>query len=275
MRRTVPALGVGTTEEGKLRRRLLFAVSSVVVAAAGLFGQGPQPASFDVASVRPSQIGKAGGEGNRRENIQAEPGSLIMRNVSLASCIQWAYNAKQYQVSGPGWIREERYDIAAKTEDPVPIDQLRLMLRVLLAERFQLALHEQVKELSAYALVVAKNGPKLQPSEGEGEPGIQGGKLHIAVQRMPLAQFADYVSGALQTPVLDMTGLTGRFDFNVDLTPYLASYLQERKPGDPPPDLTAIAMTALPEQLGLKLEARKAPVELFIVDRAEKVPAEN
>src|SRR6266853_36572 len=75
-----------------------------------------------------SQIGKAGGEGSRRENVNSSPGSLTMRNVSLSSCIRWAYNVKQFQVSGPAWLESERYDVLAKAADPAPTDQLRLML---------------------------------------------------------------------------------------------------------------------------------------------------
>jgi uncharacterized protein (TIGR03435 family) len=248
----------------------LIAVASV------LGGQAAKTPSFDVASVRSSPIAKAGGEGSRRENIQSEPGSLTMRNVSLSSCIQWAYDVRPYQVTGPEWMRDERYDISAKSDSPVKQDQLRLMLQGLLAERFQVSLHRQTRDLPAYVLLVGKNGSKLHPSASEGDPVLKGGKLNLMAERMPLSQFTDLLAGPLQAPVIDMTGLTGRFDFTLDLTSYLAPYLQqEHKPGDPPPDLAAIVITALQEELGLKLEQRKMPIEMLVVDRAEKAPTEN
>ncbi|MBZ5668011.1 MAG: TIGR03435 family protein, partial [Acidobacteriia bacterium] len=106
--------------------RSVLIVSWFAVATAGAFGQSKSPA-FDVASVRPSQGAGSGLQG-RRENIETAPGSLIMRNASLASCIQWAYDVKPYQLSGPGWLTDERYDIAAKTESPDAVDQLRIKL---------------------------------------------------------------------------------------------------------------------------------------------------
>lgn len=255
--------------------RIMLGLSWISLAT-GLIGQTAKTAAFDVASVRPSQLSNAGGEGSRRENIQVEPGNLSMRNVSLSSCIQWAYDVRPYQVSGPGWMGDERYDISAKSDGPAKEAKLRVMLQTLLVERFRLALHRQTKDLPAYALLLGKNGSKLRPSEGEGEPVLNGGKLNLVTGRIPLSQFTDMLAGPLQAPVVDMTGLTGRFDFTLDLTSYLAPYLQqEHKPGDPLPDLAAIVIIALQEELGLKLEARKMPIEMLMVDRAEKVPTEN
>ena len=243
--------------------------------AAGSLTAQNDKAVFEVASVRPSAIAKAGREGSGRENIQAEPGSVTMRNVSLSSSIQWAYDVRPYQVSGPGWLREERYDISAKAEGPAKSEQLRVMMQALLADRFQLALHRQTRELSAYALLEGKNGNKLHPSEGEGEPVLNGGKLNLKAERMPLSQLTDMLSGVMQAPVIDMTGLSGRFDFTLDLTSYLMPYVQDRKPGDPPADLAAIVITALQNELGLKLESHKMPIDLVVVDHAEKAPTEN
>lgn len=116
-------------------------------------------ARFDVASIKPSRLS---GEGRNRENVVANPGSLTMHNVSLRSALQWAYNMKEYQVFGPAWIGDERYDISAKAADPVGEQQLCGMLQNLLANRLKITLHHESRVLPFYALLVAKNGPKTQ-----------------------------------------------------------------------------------------------------------------
>ena len=148
------------------------------------------------------------------------------------------------------------------------------MLQALLADRFKLTFHRQTKDLPVYALTVGKNGHKLHESEGDGPGSIKPNKLGVVAQRTTLAEAADLLSQPLQTPVVDMTGLTGRYDFSIDLAPYISGDLR-RGPGDQAPDIIAIAMTAIQEQLGLKLEPRKAPIEMLVVDHAEKVPTEN
>ena len=112
--------------------RMILSTSLIAFTAAGAFGQSPAPTAFDVASVRVSGIGKAGGEGSRRESIEFTPDSVTMRNVSLKSAIQWAYHVMEYQVTGPEWLSTERYDIVAKSAAPVSEQQLRSMAQVLL-----------------------------------------------------------------------------------------------------------------------------------------------
>jgi len=233
------------------------------------FGQLAPPA-FEVASVKPNLMSKAGGRGSDRPDIKAAPGSLTMRNVNLSGCIQWAYEVKAYQISGPDWLGSKRFDILAKAGGPASEKDLRRMLQALLAERFKLALHRQTKELPVYALVVAKNGPKFHESQSEGETSFQGRKMSMSVQRIPMSQVADFLSNPLRMPVVDMTGLKGRYDLDLDL----AAYLPTEKP-ETPPDVTAIITTALQEQLGLKLESRKATIDMLIIDHAQEVPTEN
>jgi uncharacterized protein (TIGR03435 family) len=143
-----------------------------------------------------------------------------------------------------------------------------------LAERFQLTLHRQTKELQSYALVVSKNGPKLKESTSEGATNIQRSRqgLGVTVERATIAQLAEALSQVLRVPVFDMTGLTGRYDATLDVMAYIPLDI---KPGDPPPDLIGIAITALQDLLGLKLEARKGPVEILAIDHAERAPTEN
>jgi uncharacterized protein (TIGR03435 family) len=261
-------------------RPTTLGVTLVVFTTAGAFGQtADAPPSFEVASVRVSQVGKAGGEGSRRENIQVSPGTVTMRNVSLKSGIRWAYHVMDYQVTGPDWLGSERFDIVGKSAGPVAEDQLRVMLQALLAERFKLALHRQTKELPAYVLLVGKNGPKFHETQTEGEASIQPNRalLSVAVQRAPVSQLVEMLSNVLRSPVLDQTGLKGRYDITINVAKYVAEFGGKHGEGaaEAPPDLLSIITMALQEELGLKLESRKAPLDLLIVDHADKMPVEN
>ena len=242
--------------------------------AGGAFGQAATAPAFDVASVRPSERPAGRGMGFRRDNIQVSPTSLTMRGVSLKTAIRWAYHVMDYQVSGPDWIGFQRYDIAAKAAAPASEEQLREMLQSLLADRFGLAVHRQKKEESAYVLLVGKNGPKFHESTTEGESSIaaERSKMTVTVQRTPLSQLVDTLSLVLRTPVVDETGLKGRYDITVNAAKYIAS---DRQPGDPPLDPVALIIIGIQEELGLKLESRKVTLDLVIVDHAEKVPTEN
>ncbi len=249
----------------------------ICLVAFGCFGQTATP-SFDVASIRASQApGRGGfgpGFGFRRDNIQLSPNGLTMRAVSLKAAIAWAYHVMDYQVSGPDWMGFERFDIIAKAAEPANSDQMREMMQALLAERFELAVHRQNKEMAAYVLVQGKNGTKLHESTTEGESSIQAerAKMSVTVQRTPLSQLVDMLSAVLRAPVLDETGLKGRYDITVNVAKYVPG---ERQAGDPPLDPMAMIMTALQEELGLKLESKKVALDLVIVDHAEKVPTEN
>jgi uncharacterized protein (TIGR03435 family) len=246
-------------------------------AAAAAVGQSADFPAFDVASVKVSQPGTAGGP-RRRENIQVSPGTVTMRNVSLKSSIRWAWHVAEYQVSGPDWLDSQRYEIAGKAAGPATEEQLRLMMQALLQERFKLALHRQTKELPAYVLVAGRNGPKVHETKTEGEASIDINQrqLSVAVQRAPVSQLVEMISNMLRAPVIDMTGLTGRYDITLNVAKYAAEMAArgqsiESAPADP---LALISMI-LQDEFGLKLEARKMPLELVIIDRAEKAPVEN
>jgi uncharacterized protein (TIGR03435 family) len=258
--------------------RIALGVSLTVFAAGQAFGQSAPAASvFDVASVRVSEIGRAGGPGSRRQSIQFSPDSVTMRNVTFRASIQWAYHVMDYQITGPDWMASERYDIAAKAAAAVPEDQLRQMMQALLAERFKLAFHRQTKELPAYVLLVAKGGPKFKESDSEGEMNIdpQLNRMIVAIQRAPLSQLVDTLSNILRAPVLDETGLKGKYDITIDVAQYLPEMGGLRGGRGASIDPIPIIMTGLQEELGLKLESRKMPLDLLIVDHAEKVPTEN
>jgi len=252
-------------------------IALALAATAGLTLFGQQPA-FDVASVRVSQIGKAGGEGSRRENIQVGADSVTMRNVSLRSAIRWSYHVFNFQINGPDWIASERFDIVAKAAAPASEDQLRLMGQTLLADRFKLALHRQSKEVGTYILTVGKNGPKFHESASEGESSIQPDqrRMSVAVQRTPLSQLVEILSNVLNAPVIDETGLKGKYDITIDVAKYMQEISRHREAGASDPlDPISMIMTGVQEELGLKLESRKSPVDLLIIDGAEKVPTEN
>jgi uncharacterized protein (TIGR03435 family) len=251
----------------------MLPVLLLLFAATAGFGQ---PA-FDVGSVKASQSG-TGGDRRGRDNIQVSPGSVTMRNVSLKSCIAWAWHVFSYQVNGPDWVDSERYEIAGKANGPATEDQLRLMMQGLLQERFKLAVHHQTKVLSAYVLVPGKNGPKVHESKTEGEPSIEPNQkqMSVTIQRAPVSQLVEMLSNVLRAPVVDQTGLKGRYDLTVNIAKYAADMAaQGRSPDGGPADPLTLISLVLQEELGLKLEAKKMPLDLVIVDHAEKAPVEN
>ena len=253
-------------------RRTIHAVFLTAMLCGGVRGQSASELpTFEVASIKASQTPPLRGLASLREDINTDPARLTMVNVSLSTVVRWAYKLGVYEISGPDWISNARFDITAKAASPVSEEQLRLMLQALLKDRFKLEAHRQTKDLSGYALVVGRNGTKLHPVEGGGEGSMTGAALMFEGHKMPISRLADIISSALKTPVRDMTGLEGFYDFKVDVRPYL----QDRQPGDPPIDLPGIAMSALDAQLGLKLEARKIPMEVLTVDHAEKTPTQN
>ncbi len=175
----------------------------------------------------------------------------------------------------------ERYDIVAKPEgegDVTP-DQLKPMIQALLAERFKLTLHRETKELPVYALVVAKNGPKLQEVEG-GPTKTKGAQMRMGrgllnAQAVSMTMLATSLSNQLGRSVIDKTGLTGNYDVKLEWTPDEGQSFGPKEGGPegapPPPSASGPSIfTAVQEQLGLKLEPQKGPVEILIIDRIEK-----
>jgi uncharacterized protein (TIGR03435 family) len=251
---------------------ILFAA----VAACGQSADAPAPA-FDVASVKASQPGTDGGP-RGRGNTQVSPGSVTMRSVSLKAAIRWAWHVTEYQVNGPDWLDSQRYEIAGKAAGPATEDELRLMMQALLRERFKLELHLQTKELGAYLLVAGKNGPKFHESttEGEGSIDINQRQLSVSVQRTPVSRLVEMMSNMLRAPVIDMTGLKGRYDLTLNVAQYAADLAAQGKSLDSVrADPEAFLSMILQEEFGLKLEAKKMPLEVVVIDRAEKSPVEN
>ena len=267
--------------------RNMLSASLILFASHAAFGQSAAaPPSFEVASVKP-----AAPKGSIvRTRAGGDPGRVAYANASLMTILARAFGVKSYQISGPSWLETARYDIVAKVPDGSLREQIPLMLQQLLTDRFKLATHRETKELPVYALLVGKDGPKLGKAEEE-SPGVdigpgapKGGTIignggRLEVRKMGLSEFADgFLSGILERPVLDMTGIQGLFTFTMEFSLADATGLRGGTTGDggPAPDgAPAPTIFNALQQLGLKLEARKAPIEMLIVDHAEKVPTEN
>ena len=251
----------------------------ILFAAAAACGQSVDApiSTFDVASVKVSQPGAAG-ERRGRGNTQLSPGTVTMRNVSLKAAIRWAWHVSEYQVTGPDWLDSQRYEIAGKAAGPATEEELRLMMQALLRERFKLTLHHQTKELGVYLLVAGKNGPKVHESTTEGETSIETNQkqMSVNVQRAPVSRLVEMLSNVMGAPVIDMTGLKGRYDLNLNVAKYAADMAAPGKSVESTPmDVMALTTTVLQAELGLKLEAKKMPLDVVVIDHAEKFPVEN
>jgi uncharacterized protein (TIGR03435 family) len=258
--------------------------------------------AFEAASVKPAAPST---DGNVRRLFKGDAGRIDYQNVTLKGLIMRAYGVKDYQITGPDWLDSNGYDIVATIPHNATGAELPRMLQTLLAERFKLSLRHETRELPVYALVVRKNGPKLQPAERE-----EGFSMRMSPKgrhiegKSRIAGLCDFLSRTLDRPVVDMTGLNGVYDMTLDWTPDESERAGMTKmameavfssvAGGAPlavtgkgsgagkgsenmPDNTdgATLFTALQERLGLKLEQRKSPADFLIVDRVERMPVEN
>jgi uncharacterized protein (TIGR03435 family) len=267
----------------------------LLAAAAGAQTVGPV---FEVASVKVSaqsggRYSMTGGPGT------SDPGRIAYTNVMLRAVLLTAFDVKNYQLAGPDWLNTLRFDITARLPEGTTKPQFQAMLRNLLADRFGMVTHRESRELPIYALLPAKGSPKLKPAADAGAPngkpmdfqpatvvkaeGSDGfpvvnlpmpgivietrdGRARISAKEVPMNKLADFLSGQTGRPVFDFTGLAGIYSFTVYFTPAAAA-----PEGDSDPSIFG----ALSEQLGLRLEARRGPVETVVVDRAEKAPTGN
>jgi uncharacterized protein (TIGR03435 family) len=248
------------------------------------FAQTAPRTSFEVASVKPTPAARSGNDyGTWFRGLPG--GRFSVENASLLMLIKIAYRVQSNQVSGSGspLRSDDRYDIDAKADDldprfktadatgPAAKQALRdAMLQTLLEDRFKLVVHRETKETSGYALVVAKSGPKLKeptearPRDKETDGSISSGRGRLTGQKAPLSMLAAQLTRLIGRSVVDETDLEGGFDFVLEWTP-------EETPADlasAPPIFTAIQ-----EQLGLRLEARKERTEMIVIDHVEKPDA--
>ncbi len=297
---TIP--GIGGTYEGKL--------DSDAINLTGTWSQGPKPLplnlahvkdeaaweipapppppkmmpadanpEFEVATIKPSKPDQPG------KAFTVRGTEVMTINTTVTDMITMAYGVHVRQVIGmPGWAETDKFDVTGKAEGgALPnLNQFRVMIQKLLADRFQLKFHHDKKELSVYALTVGKNGPKLTKNESNSTlPGLMfRGPGNLPGRNATMEEFAGVMQGAvLDRPVVDQTGLQGRWDFQLLWTPDETQFAQLRGPGAPPapppgtdtqPDL----FTAIQQQLGLKLESTKAQTDVLVIDKVEK-PSEN
>jgi uncharacterized protein (TIGR03435 family) len=224
---------------------------------------------FEVASLKPSQPGAQG------VVMHAAPGSrrYIVANENLKEMLVVAYRLRFDQVSGAaGWMATDRWDINAEAERPSSVEEFQVMLRNLLEERFKLQMHFETKERPVYVMLVDKAGMKMTPHEiGGGDRWIdQTGFLKWTARFIPMDYFAWLLSGRVGRPVIDRTGLKGTYDFTLAWSPGLPAPLPDADVDRSGPGL----VEAVQKQLGLKLDPQRAPVDLLVIDHAEK-PTEN
>ncbi len=231
------------------------------------------PPAFDAASVKRSPP-DASAKG-RGSNMRADPGRLTCTNVPLKRYVTAAWGLKDYQVSAPDWMNDERYDMTATMPAGTPPREVLLMLQGLLVDRFKLATHRETKELAVYALVVEKNGLKLKPAEGFGTSVSSSPKGASLRANVTMKGFAGTLSDILDRPVVDMTGMTGGFNINLEWTPDEIPSNPNGKEGGAADGIPGPTIYTALHAVGLKLESRKAPIEILVVDHAEKVPVEN
>jgi uncharacterized protein (TIGR03435 family) len=246
---------------------------------------------FEVATIKPSapitggrvQIGMGG-----------DPGRINYQGLPMRMLLARAFDVKDYQISGPDWLDSERFDVMAKIPEGVNREQVPAMLQALLAERFKMAVHRDKKEIGVYALVAAKGGIKAKEVD-EAAPGVgqfqMTGRGHLET-KITMEGLANFLSRWVDRPILNMTDTKANYDIKLDWTPEPGQGMMKGlapagpPPGGPPPgegggggpagdSVGPTIFTAVQEQLGLKLESRKAPVDMVVIDHMEKSPTEN
>jgi uncharacterized protein (TIGR03435 family) len=255
----------------------ILVVGAALAAAATAPAQSTGALAFEVASV------KAATPGPWREPKVLDD-RVDLGNVTLKYCIALAYGLKEYQVTVPAALANARYDILAKGPAGTKREQLPAMMQALLAERMKLQLHREKKEFDVYVLVVAKNGPKLEKSP-EDTAGQGGARYAISMQntvgkiearRADMASLAGTLPRFVGRPVLDQTGVAGRYDFDLEFSPEDMKFAAPPQvdPSRPAGEFGVSIFTSI-QRVGLRLESRKVPLDAIVVDSAEKTPVEN
>ncbi len=235
---------------------------------ANCFAQTAPVPTFDAASIRPNPRAE-------RSEIQVAPGSLVIRNEPFLDLMQWAFDLPTPQMELPPWFQIECYDIVAKAPGSASETQMRVMLQKLLADRFGLKTHTEARVMPIYALTLAKGGPKFQESATEGSFSMeQKGVAGLTAHHARAADLAQGIAREIGRPVVDETGLKGRYEIQMDLASYMARGADGATSAGKL-DMMSILFSGLQDLLGLKLESRKESVDVLVVDHAEKVPTEN
>jgi bla regulator protein BlaR1 len=239
----------------------------------GAMGVHAQGLVFDVASIRPSD------PNSRGLTMRDTPeGGLSGSGLTLKFLIQVAYNVESFQITGgPGWVETERFDVSAKTDnadnsgsEQTRVERWRERMRALLADRFKLTLRKESSERPVFALVESKGGHKLGPATDERGNGIGRNRGLITGEKVPMAMLAKLLASVVSRPVFDRTGLNGNYVFRLQFAEEMTG--KEGVPSETGDGASIFA--AIQEQLGLKLESTRGPVEMLAIERAEK-PTEN
>ena len=302
-----------------MRKTLSIAVS-IVFACWSAYGQTADSFTFEVASVKPSPPPDPNGRvffGPPRGGPgSSDPGQITWTNAALRNILMTAYDVQTYLITAPDWLATERYDIVAKVPAGATKAQVNVMWQNLLKERFGVVVHHELKEMPVDELTVAKSGSKLKETadpniepltplagppkfDRNGLPEMNGSGAIVTislnanspaakmiVKGLPLSEVANRLAGTLRRPVIDKTGLTGKYDFTLEFTPDLSGIpLPPPPPGAPGPIASSQApsasdpgtnlASAFEKQLGLKLTSTKGKLDVIVVDHAEKIPTEN
>jgi uncharacterized protein (TIGR03435 family) len=271
-------------------RALCYVVGTGLVLVGPLVPAQTSLPAFEVVSIKPLT-----GDVVPRQ-AQAPPDRFVRSNANVVELVQYAYGMQEFQVTGgPDWVRSSRYEVSAIAEGPQTNEQMQRMVRTLLADRFGLRTHSETREQNIYALVTARRdgrlGDRMRPSSIDCAAIIDAGKVvmpkpggppaqcfwfvammnganRMRVDGIRLPRFATFLEAATLRKVVDKTGLTGTYDIDLEFLPDRGFV-----PAPPPPGVTQTAetpalLTALQDQLGLKLESERGPVEIIVIDSA-------
>lgn len=240
---------------------LIVMVSCLAFGPSALPAPPAAPAEFEVATIKEVH---PEGFGSFSTGMTFDPAMLRVKGLSLYEMFLTVYKVRPYQLTAPGWIQSARFDITAKIPKGHSQEEvLSVMLRTLLEKRFQIKTHRETRVLPAYALVLARGGLKIQPSTTWSGAG-QAGSGHMEMFG-DMSLVAASLSDKVDRPVVDQTGVKGTFNITLDFAPD-----EEHEAAGMPP-----LRTVLEEKLGLKLEPRRLPIEMLVIDHIERKPTEN
>lgn len=254
----------------RIASRIILALLFVLALEPFLTAAAAQKPAFEVATIRPSKE-SVKFEHDGKTDFSGD--TLRMQDVTVDTCIKLAYHVQDRQIVGPNWLETDHFDITAKTDGAADEDTMKQMLQSLLADRFGLSFHREPREMKVIVLTVANGGPKLTPAVApDAKPFRENSANGTIAKSMPIGEFADFLSGPLDIPIVDRTGLTRKYDFALDFTAYLPD--PSKNMDGTKPDTTAILKAALNDELGLKMAAGKAQIDVLVVDQVEK-PSQN
>jgi uncharacterized protein (TIGR03435 family) len=241
----------------------------LILLTTSVLAQTERPLAFETASVKMKPANQALGQAS----VTASPGTLTMRNVTMTTIIKWAYRLQAPQITGPSWLESAHYDVVAKAGAPANDAELRRMVQTLLADRFKLTAHRENRQMNVFVLVEAKGGHKMKES-GESGPAQTtiDPTRSIVNKSTSMVELTERLAEDAGSPVIDLTGLKGLYDFVLDIRPYLPPKQEGIKL---PLDAFGIMQTALQGELGLKVEPPKASTEVLVIDHLDKQPMEN